>query len=181
MATLLQRLPDAAELHAVWDTQLLVSRGIPFTALAEPPLLTSDSGSRLLSMLVSCGSALQMKDSKIATELLLAVAELLSRPEMSHQEALGEGQGSSPAEKLAASVLGGRMKSLYHFLGSGNPALANAVFTLLTAVVLLGPGLATDLVQAFDFSLPAYSKAALPPRCRPTQTSTMNIEHEASK
>ena len=55
-------------------------------------------------------------------------------------------------------------QSLYHALGSDTRSSVASALELLTALAQLGPGTARELAAALDFSLPAFSSIARPPR-----------------
>jgi DNA-binding transcriptional ArsR family regulator len=56
------------------------------------------------------------------------------------------------------------LKSLYQALGSENKMLVNSALELLSYIAHLSPVSARDLAAALDFSLPALSTVARPPR-----------------
>ena len=104
-----------------------------------------------------------MKDDKIACAFLLATAQLL-RACPSSQPGEPENSLCSAADSLASAILSRRMKAVHSLLGSEKKAQVNAVLNLLTAIVERGPRLAGELLRSFDFDLPAFAKAARPPR-----------------
>ena len=53
---------------------------------------------------------------------------------------------------------------MYHALGSDTRSSVSSALELLTALAQLGPGTARELAAALDFSLPALSSIARPPR-----------------
>ena len=107
-----------------------------------------------------------MRDDKIACALLLATAQLL-RAFPSGQPGEPENSLCSAADSLASAILSRRMKAVQSLLGTEKRPQVNLTLNLLTAIVERGPRLAGELVRSFDFDLPAFSKAARPPRCAP--------------
>ena len=104
-----------------------------------------------------------MKDNKIICAFLLATAQLL-RACPSNQPSDPENSLCSAADSLASAILSRRMKAVHSLLGSEKRPQVNAVLNLLTAVVERGPRLVGELLRSFAFDLPAFTKAARPPR-----------------
>ncbi|GAX77400.1 hypothetical protein CEUSTIGMA_g4846.t1 [Chlamydomonas eustigma] len=67
-------------------------------------------------------------------------------------------------QSMASFVIKNKMKSLYQALGSDNRLLVNSALELMVSVAHHSPATASDLAAALDFSLPALSAVAKPPR-----------------
>lgn len=96
-------------------------------------------------------------------DALLAVAQLLQEPASDWAQDQ-KSEAILLADGLSAAILKTRMKLMYRFLGSERKAVVNATFSVLIALVKLGPRSASDLWDAFEFGLPALCKAAEPSR-----------------
>jgi Ribosome 60S biogenesis N-terminal len=98
------------------------------------------------------------RDADVSVALLDTLTQLLSL-------AIGErGPVATWLDGLASTLIASELKPLYFHISSGEQQRAGRALLLLAAAAARGPAHAGALVQRFDLSLSALSKAASPPR-----------------
>eukprot|EP00897_Mesotaenium_endlicherianum_P009413 jgi/Mesen1/84/ME1112345C05704 len=104
--------------------------------------------------------------------MLVAHALLLALPSASAEAATQSVSSQECAvqarlDALARQIIQRQLSTTYSHLTSGQRNRVNAALSVLAAVAARGKGLARELAASFDFTLPALSRFAGPPRSAP--------------
>ncbi|KAK9812620.1 hypothetical protein WJX72_000751 [[Myrmecia] bisecta] len=105
---------------------------------------------------------LSVNDHSITIALLQLLARMLQMP-LANQPVLSADTATA-LDQLAHDVIARRLKAIYFNLGSDMRDRMVATLQLMAALAKRSTAAARELVQAFDFELPAFYKASLPPR-----------------